>query len=118
MSMTKQLTITWTDVPATGLSLIDYTSNNIFNLVKNKREAMLFEGKTDAIQYNPLVNQAATTGLYLNKYTYYTTIRLWSNQEAIEEYISFLNQSMQELSINYPYEFEITDIDPDLNYHN
>jgi hypothetical protein len=118
-AMTKQLTITWSGIPSTGLPLNIYLSGlpgEFYNSAIEKLSSLEAEGKTNNFQYNPLIRWESNSGMFLDKYNHYQSVRLWTNEDAAREYTTFLTTKMESLSINFPFTFTVTDIDPDIGY--
>jgi len=116
MKMTKQLTIIWTCIEGGNMSLNDYADPDVQVYLMDIMHNLTTLGKTDGIQYNPYIVNSATSGIYLGKYEYFTSVRLWDSELSAQEYIDTLQRVLTEFNLDYAHLPSISDIDPDFPY--
>lgn len=115
---TKQTVFEAISVLGTGLSVNEYAQlyypeidDEIIPIISRMKS----EGKTDGYQHNPLFKYGANSGMWLNKYSYVTGVRIWVDHQSADEFAIASNEIITRIT-DFKYQFSIVvqDIDPEV----
>ena len=115
---TKQTVFQAIQVLNTGLSVNQYVQENypeIDDEVINLVDILQSEQKTDGYQHNPLLKYGEASGMWLNKYSYATGVRIWVDQQSADEYVTSINEIITRVTnFEFQYSIIVEDVDPNV----
>lgn len=89
-------------------------STGIYDEVPALLQPLINDNKTDGYQHNPLVRDSASTGMWLNKYSHTSGVRIWIDEASAIQWINGINNIMTNKSPTTDFTVVIEDVDPDV----